>query len=158
MFYKIRVFKNFSNFTRKHLRQNLFIIKLQVSILQLYWKKRLRCRCFLMNFARYITRLFYRIPPGDRFYSAEKYFITKIVKSPLEKERKLETTYKKTNDTRWKKTEALLTSGPHILLLFKNLFITLFCTFHDTLKAQVCKNNTIPLRVCLLKKIISDLC
>ena len=38
--------KNFAKFKRKHLSRSLFLIKLQVSILQLYWKRRLRHRCF----------------------------------------------------------------------------------------------------------------
>ena len=41
-------------FTGKHLSWSLILIKLQVSILQFYWKKGLLHRCFLVNFARYL--------------------------------------------------------------------------------------------------------
>ena len=48
-------------------------------------KERTRSRCFLMNFARYLRRLFYRTPPGYCFCSTEKYFSNKIVNNPLKK-------------------------------------------------------------------------
>ena len=67
--------------------ESLFLIKLHVSILQLNRKKKLRCRCFLMNFARHLIHLFYRIPPGDFFCSEKKYFCIKIVKIALKKEK-----------------------------------------------------------------------
>ena len=47
------IHKNFANFRGMHLCRSLFLIKLQVSNLQLYWKKRLQYRCFLMNFETY---------------------------------------------------------------------------------------------------------
>ena len=51
-----------------------------------------------------MRRLFYRTPPGDCFCFTEK-FTTKIVKRPLEKEKKqMGTACKKNNDTRCKKT------------------------------------------------------
>ena len=92
----------FAKFTRKHLCWSLILIKLQVSILQLHWKKGLQHRCFLMNFARYLRHLFYRTPPGDCFCSTEKYFTNKIVKNPLIKEKKMETACKKKNNTEQK--------------------------------------------------------
>ena len=45
-------------------------------------------RSFLMNFARYLRRTFYKTPPGDYFCSTEKYFTNKINKNPLRKEKK----------------------------------------------------------------------
>ena len=98
-----RCFKNFSKFTKKLLCWSLFLILSQISILQHYWKKRLRYKCFLMNFARYIQCIFCRTPPVNCFCSTEKKITTKIVKSPLEKENKLGTACKKNNDTSWKK-------------------------------------------------------
>ena len=64
----------FAKLTRKQLCRSLILIKLQVSILQLHWKKGLQHSCFLMNFARYLRHLFYRTPPGDCFCSTEKIF------------------------------------------------------------------------------------
>ena len=75
----------------------------QVYILQLYWRKRLRYICFLINFERYLKAPFYRTLPGDCFCSTEKHFTNKIGKSPLKKEKQLETPGKKNNNTRRKK-------------------------------------------------------
>ena len=86
-----------AKFTRKHLCRSLFLIKLQVFILQLHWKKGLPHRCFLMNFAS-----LYRTPPRDCFCSTERYFTNKIEKNPLRK--KMKTACKKNNDTRRTKT------------------------------------------------------
>ena len=95
MFYKIGVLKKFAKFKAKHLRRSLFLIKLQVSMLQHCSKKRLRHKCFLMNSVRYLRRLFCRTPPGDYFCSTEKYSANKIVKSPLKKRKKKDTAGKK---------------------------------------------------------------
>ena len=62
MFYEIGVFKNLANLTGKHLCRSFFSIKLQASLQQFYWKKRLWYRCFLMNFARHLRHFFYRTP------------------------------------------------------------------------------------------------
>ena len=53
----------------------------------------------------------------------------------------METAGKKNNRTRRNKTEKLLTSAIHILLLFKNRFIPLFSASRYTLKARVFRNN-----------------
>ena len=45
--------RNFKKLTGKQLWQSLFLIKLQV-FLQLYLKKRLRHRCFSVNFAKFL--------------------------------------------------------------------------------------------------------
>ena len=63
-----------AEFTRKHLYWSFILIKLQVSILQLHWKKGLQHRCFLMNFARHLRHTFYGTPPGDYFCFTEKIF------------------------------------------------------------------------------------
>ena len=68
------IFLFFAKFTRKTLCWSLILIKLQVSILQLHWKKELQHRCFLMNFARHLRHLFYRTPPAGYFCSTEKIF------------------------------------------------------------------------------------
>ena len=88
MYHKASVPKNFAKLTGKYLCGSLFSTKLQVCILQLFLKKRLWCRCFLMNSKRYLRHLFHRTPPGDSFCSTEKYFTNTIVKSPLKKEKK----------------------------------------------------------------------
>ena len=83
-----------AKYIRKHLCRSLFLIKLQVYILQLHWKKGLQDRCFLMNFARYLKRntsrrllLFY-----------EKTFYQKNSKelSQKRKKKKMKTVSKKT--------------------------------------------------------------
>ena len=86
----------FAKFTGNHLCRSLFLIKLQVSILQLHWSKELPYRCSLMIFARYLRHLFYRKPPGDCFCSTEKYFTNKIVMNPLRKETKRKQLVRKT--------------------------------------------------------------
>ena len=48
----------FQKFARKHLCRSLFLIKLQVSILQLHLTEGLQHMCFLMNFARYLRHHF----------------------------------------------------------------------------------------------------
>ena len=55
MFYKKGVLKDFAKFTGKHLRQSLFLIKLQIlSCLRpaTLLKKRLCHRCFPVNFTK----------------------------------------------------------------------------------------------------------
>ena len=57
---------------------------------------------------------------------------------------------KKYNDSQIKKSETLLTSSLHVVLLFKNFFIPLFPASHDTLKTQDFRKNAVLLRVHLL--------
>ena len=78
----------FAKLTRKQLCRSLILIKLQVSILQLHWKKGLQHSCFLMNFARYLRHLFYRTPPGDCFCSTEKIFYQQNSKEPSHRQNK----------------------------------------------------------------------
>ena len=106
MFYKFGVLKIFSKFARKHLYRSLFWRKLQVSILRLYWKKRLRYGCFLMNFARYLWPLFYT--SRRLFLSYKKTFYHQNSKEPSGKRQKMETACKKNNDTCWKKLKNYL--------------------------------------------------
>ena len=75
----------FAKYTRKHLCWSLILIKLQVSIRQIHWKKVLQHGCFMMNFARYLRHTFYRTPPGDCFCSTEKIFYQQNSKEPSEK-------------------------------------------------------------------------
>ena len=110
-----------------------------------------------MNFARYIRHLFYRAPLGNCFFSPDKHFTIKIGKDPLRKEKKSKQLVRKTKTHAEEKLNyyfhqfAIL----HIFLLFKNFFISLFSASHDILETRVFRNNLIPLRIYLLKKIIS---
>ena len=58
MFFKISVLKNFTNFTRKHLCWSLILIKLQAwfAVTSL---KRLKHRCFLVKFAKFLRTHFF---------------------------------------------------------------------------------------------------
>ena len=56
---------------------------------------------------------------------------------------------KKYNDRQIKKSETLLTSSLHVVLLFKNLFIPLFPASHDMLKTRDFRKNAVLLRVYL---------
>ena len=49
--------------------------------MQLQWKEILRCRCFLMNFARYLRQRFYKTPSGGSFCFTGKYFTNKLEKT-----------------------------------------------------------------------------
>ena len=62
----------------------------------------------------------------------------------------MEMTDKKNNNTQIKKSEALLTSSLHVLLLCKNLFIPLFPASHDTLKSRDFRKNAVLLRMYVL--------
>ena len=84
-----------------------------------------------MNFARYLRNLFYGTLLGNCFCSTEKYFANKIEKNPLGKEKKIEATCKEKNDTRKTKTQSTFALSLHILLLFKNFFISLFSAPYD---------------------------
>ena len=57
---------------------------------------------------------------------------------------------KKNNDTQIKKSETLVTSSLHVLLLFKNSFIPLFPASHDTLKTRDFRMYAVLLRTYLL--------
>ena len=61
LFRKKGVLKHFAKFTEKRLYQGLS--------LQLYLKKRPWHRCFLVNFATFLRKLFYRTPPVDASYT-----------------------------------------------------------------------------------------
>ena len=122
-----RFSSKFCKIHRETAEPGFFLIKLQVSILQVY-RKRLWYRYFLMKFARYLSNPFCRTHLGDCFCSTEKY-----VMSPLKK-KKNETAGKRNIETRKKKTETQLTSNLHILLMFKNFPISHFFDSHDTSK------------------------
>ena len=57
------VLRNFSTFSRKHLCQGPFFIKLDLS-LQLHLRKRLWHRCFLVNFAKSLGTLLLQTTSG----------------------------------------------------------------------------------------------
>ena len=54
--FKNSVLKNFVNFTRKHLRWNLFLMKLKACN---FIKKRLRRRCFPVKYAKFLRTPFF---------------------------------------------------------------------------------------------------
>ena len=124
-----------------------FLIKLQVSMLQLHWKKGPQHKCFLMNFGRYIKTpflhntskwllLFY----GKIFY---QYDSKKPSEKKKEKENKMETACKINNDKRKIKAWSLIISNLPIIFLFKSFFISLFSPSHNTMKIRVIRNNAI---------------
>ena len=122
MFYKIDVLKNFAKFTGIY----SLLIKLRVPILQLHGKEKLRYRCFLVNFARYLRCLFYRTYPGNCICSTEIYFTNKIVKSILKIEKKTtETACKKNNGTRRKEVKHYL-HQVFIYFYYSNIFYSSF--------------------------------
>ena len=88
VFYKIGILKNFAKLTEKRRCRTLFLMKLQISIVQPHWKKILQYRCFLMNFAWYLKPLLKPLRPGKCLCSTEKYFTNGTVKKPLKKEGK----------------------------------------------------------------------
>ena len=52
MFFKIVVFKNFTNFTRKHLCRSLLVIKLQAL-------RRFQHRCFPVKYVKFLRTTFF---------------------------------------------------------------------------------------------------
>ena len=66
MFFKIGVLKNFANFTGKHLRWSLFLIKLEAQTCN-FIKKRLQNRCFPVKFAKFCKHLFLQKISGGCF-------------------------------------------------------------------------------------------
>ena len=63
VFCRKRVLKNFSNFTEKHLCQNLFFNKVAGLRPATLLKKRLWHRCFLLILRIFKNAFFHRIPP-----------------------------------------------------------------------------------------------
>ena len=94
----------FPKFIRKHLCWSVILMKLQVSILQIHWKKVLQHRCFLVNFARYLRHFFTEHLQVTISVLRKKCFINKIVKNPPIKRKKMETACKKNNHTGKTKT------------------------------------------------------
>ena len=86
----------FCKFRRKDLRWSLILIKLQVSILQLYWKKGLQHRCFLVSFATYLNTFFTEHLPTTTSFLRNQNFINEIVKSPLRNRKKWKQLVRKT--------------------------------------------------------------
>ena len=134
MFYKIDVFKNFIKFTGIY----SLLIKLRVPILQLHGKKKLRYRCFLVNFARYLRCLFYRTFPSNCICSTEIYFTNKIVKSILkiEKKNQQKQLVRKTTAHAGKKLNTTYIKYSYTFTIQK-FFIPLFIATHNALKARM---------------------
>ena len=64
MFYQIPVLKNFAKRTRNHLCRSLLLNKVAGLWSAVLFKKRLRQRCFPVNFAKLFKNdFFYRTPP-----------------------------------------------------------------------------------------------
>ena len=57
-------FKNFAKFDGKHLCRSLSLIKLQAPGLQLYFKKKLRQKCFPINFAKFLRTASWQMTCG----------------------------------------------------------------------------------------------
>ena len=68
------VLKNFAKFTGKHLCQSLVFNKVAGLRPATLLKKRLRHRCFPVNFAKFLRTPFYRTPLGDCFYEHTQTF------------------------------------------------------------------------------------
>ena len=58
MFCKKGVLRNFANFTGKHLRQSLLLNKVAGLRSTILLKKKLWCRCFSVNFAKFLRTRF----------------------------------------------------------------------------------------------------
>ena len=61
------VLKNLGKLTGKHVCQNLFFDKVTGLRVATLFKKRLRSRCFPVNFANFYVYIFYRTPPDNCF-------------------------------------------------------------------------------------------
>ena len=73
MFHKKGALKRFGKFTGKHLRLILFFVKLQALSYAALLKKRLRDRCFAVNFPNFLSTFFLkRTPPVVAFGRCEK--------------------------------------------------------------------------------------
>ena len=59
MFYKKRVRRNFAKFTGKYLCQSLFLNKVTCLSPATFLKKRLWCRCFPVNFVKFLRAPFF---------------------------------------------------------------------------------------------------
>ena len=71
------VLKYFGKFTGKHLCQSPFFNKAVGHRLPTLLKKRLKHRCFPVNFVKFLRAPFYRTPPGECF-SQVSVFITNL--------------------------------------------------------------------------------
>ena len=72
------VLRNFTKFTGKHLCQSFFLIKLQTSSLQLYFKKRLWHRCFPVNFVKFLRAPFFLRTSSDDWFCLLCIFLSLI--------------------------------------------------------------------------------
>ena len=100
-----------------------------------------------------IRKIFTEHLQTTTFVLRRKHCINKIVKNPLRKEKKTETACKKNSHTGKTKTKSLVTLSLQILLLFKNVFVSLFSASCDLLKTQVFRNNAIPLSIIYSEKL-----
>ena len=72
MFYKKGVIRNFVKFTGKYMCQSIFFNKVAGLRYATLLKKRLWDMCFLVNIAKFLRTLFYRIRLGDCFCISNK--------------------------------------------------------------------------------------
>ena len=63
-FFKESVMRNFAEFTRKYLCRHLFFDKFKLSISSTSLKASLQCRCFLVNFAKFVRTPFLQNTTG----------------------------------------------------------------------------------------------
>ena len=118
------IFLFFAKFTRKHLCRNLVLTKLQVSILQLHWKKGLP----------------HRTPPGDLFCTMGKYFTNKIEQNVL---------WEKQWHTHNKNVITIYISSSYPFTIQKCICFS-FLSFPWYIENTSFRNNAIPLGIYLL--------
>ena len=147
---KIGALKNVLKFTRNQLYWSLFLINLQVSILKTLLKEKSPMQVFSDDFCKINKTPFLQYTSRRLLPFYGKYFSTKIVKR---KRKKMETACKETTTYAEKKLKHYLHQVFISIYSFKNFFITNFSASHDTLKAQVFRNNAIPLRIIYYRKL-----
>ena len=86
-FVKKSILKNFANFTGKHLRWSLFLIKRQDFWLVTLIKKRLQHRCFLREHSEIFKNAYFKLQTlQNEIYSC--FFMSKVIHSVLGKVKK----------------------------------------------------------------------
>ena len=93
----------FGKFTKKYLCQNFSLIKLQLSVLQLYWKKGLQHRWFLLN-CEILKTTFIQKTSRRLLLFYGKIFFQQNSKKHSEKRKRMETASEKNNGTHKTKT------------------------------------------------------
>ena len=130
-----------------------FLIKLQVSMLQLHWKKGPQHKCFLMNFGRYIKTPFLHNTSKWRLLFYGKIFYQYDSKKPSEKKKEKEKNGNSlTEKQRQTQNKNLITTciKPSYHFTIQIFFYFSFLCVHNILKTRVIRNNAVQLRIDLL--------